>query len=386
MKIEIDFDNFINIELPALAFDERNVFDQQFWSSESIVIYGCGRLGRKLANALMQKGTPALAFVDTNPELQGQEVEGIPVYSIADAATIFGVDAVIVVAVWSPGRERRYNYIKNKLQHAGCKNVAHFLPLFWKHAEFLLPHHRLDLPSRLLKNSLKIRRVFDLLSDESSRKEFLFQLRWLVFRLDSLQNINPIKETYFPDDLFKLSNNECFVDCGAFDGDTLQAFILRNNDQFSSIVAFEPDPENYNNLTKYVKSLPIEIGQKIKVQKSALGSSQGIVRFDAIGSVASRITSTGSIEVVLQRLDDCLNGIIPTYIKMDIEGFEIDALKGGAQVIKKHHPKLAICVYHTQDHIWEIPLEVNNLNPHHRLYLRRYDDEFGDVVCYSVPN
>lgn len=116
-----------------------------------------------------------------------------------------------------------------------------------------------------------------------------------------------------------------------------------------------------------------------------MGSSQGIARFDAMGSVTSSITSTGSIEVVLQRLDDCLKDMIPTYIKMDVEGAENDALKGGAQVIKKHHPKLAICVYHTQDHIWEIPLEVNNLNPHHRLYLRRYDDEFGDVVCYSVP-
>jgi FkbM family methyltransferase len=386
MKTEIDFDNFINIELPALAFNERNVFDQQFCSSAPIAIYGCGRLGRKLANALMQKGTPAMAFVDTNAELWGKEVEGIPVYSIADAAKNFGADAVIVVAVWSPGRERRYNYIKNKLQEAGCKNASHFLPLFWKYAEFLLPHYRLDLPSRLLTHSSQIRQAFDLLSDESSRKEFLFQLRWMVFSVDSLQNANPIKETYFPGDLFKFSNNECFVDCGAFDGDTLQAFILRNNDQFSSIVAFEPDPENYNKLTNYVISLPVELGQKIKLQKSALGSSQGIARFDAMGSVSSSITSTGSIEVVLQRLDDCLKDMIPTYIKMDIEGAEIDALKGGAQVIKEHHPKLAVCVYHTQDHIWEIPLEMNNLNPHHRLYLRRYDDEFGDVVCYSVPN
>ena len=216
-----------------------------------------------------------------------------------------------------------YNYIKNKLQDAGCKNVAHFLPLFWKYAEFLLPHYRFDLPSRLLTHSLKISLVFDLLSDESSRKEFLFQLRHLFFRVDSLPNVNPIKETYFPDDLFKFFNNECFVDCGAFDGDTLQAFILRNNDRFSSIVAFEPDPENYNKLTNYVKSLPVELGQKIKLQKSALGLSQGIVRFDAIASVTSRITSTRSIEVVLQRLDDCLNGMIPTYIKMDIEGLKL---------------------------------------------------------------
>ncbi len=130
MKTEIDFDNFTNIELPALAFNERNVFDQQFCSSAPIAIYGCGRLGRKLANALMQKGTPVIAFVDTNAELWGKEVEGIPVYSIADAATKFFANAVIVVAVWSPGRERRYNYIKNKLQEAGCKNVAPFFPYF----------------------------------------------------------------------------------------------------------------------------------------------------------------------------------------------------------------------------------------------------------------
>lgn len=386
MSASEQFNAFLQADLPRLAAREREAFDDRAGSRKSIVIYGCGNLGRKLAGILGKAGTPAVAFVDTNESLWGKHVAELPVYSVDEAGRMFGRDAVFVVAVWSPGEDRRFDTFKKKLEAAGCNQVIHFLPLFWKHAEALLPHYRLDLPSHALLKKDAMVRAFELFEDEPSKAEFLVQLKWMLLGdARAVPPGNPIGDTYFPADLFQLSGKESFVDCGAFDGDTLRTFQSRANNGFAAAVAYEPDPDNYIKLEKYIQSLAAEVRPKIRLEQCALGSTEGIVRFDAMGSVSSCITAGGSIEVPLKRLDDTLQDIAPTYIKMDIEGAEIEALRGGERAIQRHHPKLAACVYHVQEHLWQIPLEMKRLNPESAFYLRRYDDEFGDVVCYSIP-
>jgi hypothetical protein len=84
-------------------------------------------------------------------------------------------------------------------------------------------------------------------------------------------------------------------------------------------------------------------------------------------------------------LDDLLAGSRPTYIKMDIEGAEPDALAGAQRTIRQHRPVLSICVYHTQYHLWSIPLLVHELAPDYRLFLRPHDADGWDSVCYAIP-
>ncbi|MGO8746186.1 MAG: hypothetical protein ACLQNE_09370, partial [Thermoguttaceae bacterium] len=64
---------------------------------------------------------------------------------------------------------------------------------------------------------------------------------------------------------------------------------------------------------------------------------------------------------------------------------EPQALAGARQTILRHHPALAVCVYHRQEHLWEIPLYLRDLWDGYRFFLRRHGDEFGDVVCYALP-
>jgi hypothetical protein len=84
-------------------------------------------------------------------------------------------------------------------------------------------------------------------------------------------------------------------------------------------------------------------------------------------------------------LDDLLPSTIPTFIKMDIEGAEPDALRGASKLIAEHTPVLAICLYHAQEHLWQIPLLLQSLNSTYNFYLRRYADECWEIVCYAVP-
>jgi hypothetical protein len=70
---------------------------------------------------------------------------------------------------------------------------------------------------------------------------------------------------------------------------------------------------------------------------------------------------------------------------MDIEGAEYGALLGGRKVIERDQPILAICVYHTQNDIWRIPLLVQQMLSRHKLYLRAYEGDGFQTVLYAVP-
>jgi len=70
---------------------------------------------------------------------------------------------------------------------------------------------------------------------------------------------------------------------------------------------------------------------------------------------------------------------------MDIEGAEFDALRGARKVIERDRPLLAICVYHTQDDIWRIPLLIHEMVPGHHLFLRAYEGDGFQTVVYAIP-
>ena len=89
-------------------------------------------------------------------------------------------------------------------------------------------------------------------------------------------------------------------------------------------------------------------------------------------SSANQISTNGEIEVDCVSLDNDISEKITT-IKMDIEGFEIPALHGAQEHLSTETPKLAICVYHLPNDLWEIPQLITEINSNYKLYLRQYN-------------
>jgi len=214
-----------------------------------------------------------------------------------------------------------------------------------------------------------------------------FPAKQIINYCHDYNNIHPfirdgrMREQYFDKEIISLDNaEEIFIDAGCFDFGTSLEFIEYCGGNYKKIIAFEPNPEQYlicKSNAGNIRDAIIEPYGLYNENAELLLSKQG-----AGSHISDNTDDTVKIKVV--KLDDVLNGEKVTFIKMDIEGAELNALKGAEQTILKHRPKLEICVYHKPEDIWEIPNYILSLHSDYKLYFRHYTFWASETVLYAV--
>lgn len=386
LDIEMELFKIVNESFLDTIKREQSCFDEVAENfADAIVLFGAGELGRKTLAGLRLVGVEPLAFSDNNPALWGKIIDGVLVLSPVEATGRYGLSSVFVITIWRAGSSHRMATTRQQLLNLNCNHVVPFGQLFWKYAEHFLPYYAFGLPSVLLKQKDQILNTFGLWADDASRREYLAQIRFrLQLDFDGLSS--PVRhQQYFADDLFTIGDDDVVVDCGAFDGDTLRELFIRQPDFAGTVWALEPDPINLKVLHDYVASLDTRMQEHITILPIAVGRRQETLRFAATGTAASLLDPNGALEVDCLPLDEILKESIPSLIKMDIEGAEIDALEGVQNTIKRSLPVLAISVYHQPDHLWRIPQLIRSFSSRYSLFLRPHNEEGWDLVCYAVP-
>ena len=172
---------------------------------------------------------------------------------------------------------------------------------------------------------------------------------------------------------------KAFVDVGAYKGEDSIRYYKWINNLNAKIIAFESDLNNYEicklNLTKY---------KNIKLYNMGLSNKSGEQNFVSGKGKMSVFSEMGDIAVPMTCLDEVANTMEIGYIKMDIEGFEKQALLGARRIIKQQYPMLAVSIYHKREDIWEIPKIILELNPKYKFFLRHYSLRQVDTVLYAV--
>jgi FkbM family methyltransferase len=339
-------------------------------SPQPAIVLGAGNLGRRMAKAIRP-----LLFCDNNPALWGTEVESTLVVSPEEAVRNHP-GALYVVAIWHPCTTESMLDRMDQLRRLGARNVLPFTAFLNQYPEHLLPNLLWERPAYYAAHADEIARARPLF-DAPGQEEFDRQMK---LRLgDHSGQVIDRGVQYFPEDL-PLEEDEVFIDCGAYDGDTIAALRAATGDRFARALAFEPDPGTFELLRTSIGSDP-----RIQLHQSATGARREKLRFTRAGT-GSRLTSSGTEEVEVNALDELLGDVKPTYIKLDIEGAEPDALRGAVLTIQTHRPKIAVCLYHAPDHLWSIPLWLNEALPDSRLTLRTYAADGFECVCYCIPN
>ena len=250
-----------------------------------------------------------------------------------------------------------------------------------------LKYDEIKYKNNIRQNEEKYKELYNLLSDERSKRTLMCVLRFRVDgNYETLHSESDYTHNqYFDKDIMKFSDAEVFADCGGFVGDTTSLFISRVHD-FSKIYIYEPNPINHQKATQLLTRQEAGKIDKIIIRKAGVGIETISSKISLSGS-GSHVSDDGDCDIQIVSLDEDIQEPI-TFIKMDVEGFELDALKGARNHILAEKPKLAICVYHKPDDLWEIPEYILSLNPEYKLYLRQYMIGDGEnpweTVLYAV--
>lgn len=234
-----------------------------------------------------------------------------------------------------------------------------------------------------LEHLAEFETVRDRLADDLSRATLDAILR---FRMDGnrgalLDILSSGEQEYFSfyrggDHPIRLGEEECYIDIGAYDGDTVRKFLTAVRHEYNSIHAFEPDPTNFDAMRRSLG----EDTPRLVLHNQAVSDCRGTLSFAAKGNMGSRAEVGGGVQVPCIRLDDELEWA--TLIKMDVEGHEPEVLRGGSGLIARCKPRLAITCYHHALDLLAIISVLDQIQPGARLYLRHYSMFFYDTILY----
>ena len=236
----------------------------------------------------------------------------------------------------------------------------------------------------IYSNIDKIFKVYNLLEDEKSKNIYLNIIVRLCipYQYHYYYEIEDNKQYYFNN--FKFAENEVYLDAGVCDGKNVLDFFKFVKGKYEHIYGFEADKSNYELSKKNLEKYNL---YNFELIQGALYSKKGYLSFFSSKKTGKKgnahVQENGDIIVKAYIGDDLIK--LPTFIKMDIEGSEKDALLGLKNIIEKKSPKLAICIYHFQEDFWEIPILINNLNPNYKLAIRNHEKMYNllETVCYA---
>lgn len=350
------------------------------------VLFGAGNLGRKVLRTLQQIGKTPIAFIDNDSTLWGTEIDGVPVMGPRELAQRGDPSNVgVITTIWCGEATDKMSDRVGPLQELGFQKIALFGHLAWRFPDAFLPHYCLDRPSKVIAQSERILDAFEFLADDESRAIFLSHIEWRLFLDYDVLPVPAMDEIYFNEKFVNVNPAEVLYDIGAYTGDSLKSFLAtRRGREFSQIHSFEPSPTNFEILQEYVNSLSQSPGT-VFAHRLALGDSIGVIQVESVNGPATRV-GRGAESVQVTTVDQLRRTVpAPTFIKIDIEGFEPQCLEGARHTITDAAPVIAVCVYHLQSHLWDILLQLHSYQSGYSFRLCPHLADGWDLVLYAVP-
>ena len=336
-----------------------------------VFIYGSGVYGRVVADYLKENGVVSTIRYVVDDEYVKTINDECPLSVYLEK---YADESILVFGF--------YNY---ELVKAKRKKLEEKVKYIFEFHMTSLDTRRLEWDKQLAEERLSMyQKSYDLLADEKSRETMQLYLRAAVNgEFDELYERCHEDIAYF-NELTKSVGTEVLVDCGAFDGDSIHEFVQMNTN-YQMIYALEPDTSNQKKLNARIEK---ENMRDVTVVPKGVFKESTDLHFSSDGTSASHFVDEGDISISVIALDELLENITgKIMIKMDIEGCELDALTGARNTITTKHPCLAICVYHKEVDLIEIPQFIDSLVERgtYDYYLRFYGEDLAELVFYAIP-
>lgn len=347
--------------------------EKDILNGKNVIIWGRSISALNLYVKLVTEGITVIGFTDSFTFTRG-EFAGMPLYSYEEVLQENNI--VIYIATLVRKYQIEILELLEDKEVSVCMNGLVYGPYKFD---------KVYMQEKIMQASDKIAEIKKLLSDEKSLKTFNNLLNYRL--TNDYKLINEVYETshsqYFPNsDILEPSDNEIFIDAGAYNGATSVEFAKWADNKYNKIYLMEPDPLMQRVAKEYITISGLH-GAQI-VGKGAYSKSTKLQFECNANSGSSNINEQGKNCIETISIDEMLDGKPATYIKMDIEGAELDALEGAKDTITRYKPKLAISIYHRDDDLWEIPYYILEKYPWYKFYIRHYEPTINETVLYGV--
>lgn len=307
----------------SCIWDMQNLDDLK---SINIYIWGIGLLGKFVIEQFKKNHINVKGILTSDNKQIGENYKGIPFVSLDK----IGLEDLIVVCSMA------YPLISEKLAYYGYKKYLYYevLPFLYDELDsYYMGFEGMWETLIRKRDSIEtLQKMFahDEVSVEILNNILLYRYTFQASYLDYAFLLSVERgDIYFDKSIIELTEREVFVDCGGYIGDTTESFIMNSHNKYKRIVLFEPDNAIYKIAQDNLKSYP-----NIIFFNEGIGKLKEKTFFDLKGSMGGgTIASKGESEITVTTLDDTIKSLFPTYIKMDIEGSEMDALYGGKVTI-----------------------------------------------------
>ena len=330
-----------------------------------IAVYGTGNGADRVFEEFDRLGIKVSAVVASDGFVRKRSFRRFEVKSVSQFESEIG-DFVIALAFASPLPEVIENIKNLSLKH---KVIMPSVPVYESeifNKEFLKKH--LD----------EIEKAYSLLTDEQSKKVFENIIRFeLSGDLNCCFDCETDTDEAF--EILNLSDNESFLDLGAYRGDTVDEF-LHYAKSYEKIVAVEPDTKTFKKLQTHCENL-----ENCTTLNNAIWSENCTLHFDGNKGRGASAKDIGEEKQAV-----CVDYITEkygqfTYINIDVEGAESEMLKGATFTLKNYTPKMCMAVYHKSEDIFALVNQVSEINPNYKIYLRHHPHiSFWDTNIYCV--
>lgn len=330
------------------------LFEKLQQTAKPIVLYGMGNGADKIFARLQQQGQAPSGVFASSGFVRSKLFHGLPLTSYEAAKAHFA--PMVVLLCFGSNRPEVWQSIER---------IA-------RENEFYVP----DVPvcgntfftrSFYEQHLKELQQIESLLADAASVRCFR---EILAFKADGnrshlLRCETPPQEAVHS--ILRYTENETYLDLGAFNGDTVLQFAGDVCQRYQHIYAVEPFLKSYQKLLQNTGGL-----QNVTCIHAAGAQSNAPLLFETKGGRGGSAGSGKGTVVNAFCVDSYFAHSGPTTIKIDVEGMEAEVIAGAAQTIRRFKPKLQIAAYHRTEDLFAIPQQVLALRPDYKLYLRHF--------------
>ncbi|MDE6784379.1 MAG: FkbM family methyltransferase, partial [Ruminococcus sp.] len=292
--------------------EKKSTWDKLKEETRPIFIYGMGDGALKIMSVFRREGITLSGIFASDEFVRGHSFEGYKVHKLSEVEEM--VDDFVVVLAFAAG----YQEIVDKIHAIAAKHTL-YVP---------------DVPvigtgifnyDYCLKHAEKLQQVYDMLADDYSRKVYAniinFKISGDIRYLDSVTT--PKSEIY--SSIIKPSSSEVYVDLGAYNGDTIKEILEFTRGRYTGIYAVEPDRKNFRKLSNFVDGMKFVYPHNV-----AAWCIDTELPFASKAGRQSAISASSEHKIEARTVDSILGRKAASIIKMDVEGFEREAIWGAA--------------------------------------------------------